>query len=397
MSHHFTTQFLPSRASNLGILHLNNPTSLNALTLDMIRSITSTLHQWTGTGLRATLMDAAPYENEKNGTTRPVFCAGGDVKAVYLAGKKKTSDDASLTSSFFREEYHLNHRIATQSIPQVSLWDGIVMGGGVGLSIHGKYRVATEHTVFAMPECKIGLFPDVGGSWWIPRLKVLYKESRHAEDAAAAVVGGVGNYLALTGARLKADDLMYAGIATHYVKSERLGELRKALIESTEGDDVGDCVAGVLMSFHDLSIDINGAFLSRNREEIDRAFHGKESVEDIVCALESMDSQFATSTLEIMRQMSPTSLKVTLEGLKRGSRLDTIGECLAMEYRIVQACMKEGSDFYEGIRAALVDKDGEPKWSPSSLEDVSMEMVESYFQNLGEDELCFVEGEISKL
>ncbi|KAL3804132.1 hypothetical protein HJC23_013651 [Cyclotella cryptica] len=173
-----------------------------------------------------------------------------------------------------------------------------------------------EHTVFATPECNVGLFPSVGGSWWIPRLKALYKESWDAD--AAAVVGGVGNYLPLMDAKLYSDDLMYAGIATHYVKSERLGELKKALIESTEGDEVGDCVAGVLMLFHDISIDIDGAFLSRNREEIDRAFHVKERVEDIVCTLENMESQFATSTFEIMRQMSPMSLKVTLEGLKRG-------------------------------------------------------------------------------
>ncbi|KAL7518519.1 hypothetical protein ACHAWX_003339 [Stephanocyclus meneghinianus] len=268
----------------------------------------------------------------------------------------------------------------------------------VGRSRHGRRRgIVRSREIsrgqFAMPECKIGLFPDVGGSWWIPRLSGLY-DGRSSRGGA---VGGVGNYLALTGARLMADDLMYAGIATHYVKSERLGELKRALIESTEIDGVGDCVAGVLMSFHDRSIDVDASFLSRNRDEIDRAFHAKNCVEDIVCALENMESPFATSTLPTLRQMSPTSLKVTLEGLKRGSLLNNIGDCLAMEYRIVQAFMKEGSDFYEGIRAALVDKDGKPKWSPSSLEDVSMDIVESYFQNLGDNELCFEEGETSKL
>jgi enoyl-CoA hydratase/carnithine racemase len=378
---HFTTQLLPSRASNLGILHLNNPSSLNALTLEMIRSMTATLQQWSNTGIRATMMDAAP--NERNGKIKPAFCAGGDVKAVYLAGK---SNDRTLTVDFFREEYKLNHMIATQQIPQVSLWDGVVMGGGVGLSIHGKYRVATENTLFAMPECKIGLFPDVGGSWWIPRLKKLYQSSRSRSG-----VGGVGNYLALTGARLKAEDLMYSGIATHYVKSERLEELKRALIESTQDDNSSstDCVASVLMSFHDLTINTEEAFLSKHKQDIDAAFDGKETVEDIISALQSMDTSFAQSTLETLSQMSPTSLKVTLEGLKRASKLNNIGECLAMEYRIVQACMKEGSDFYEGIRAALVDKDGEPKWSPGRLEEVSSDIVESYFESLGEDELYF--------
>ena len=310
-------------------------------------------------------MDAAPYV--RDGKTKPAFCAGGDVKAVYLAG---LSDDKSLTSDFFREEYKLNYMIATQQVPQVSIWDGVVMGGGVGLSIHGKYRVATENTLFAKPECKIGLFPDVGGSWWIPKLK-----------------GGIGNYLALTGARLKVEDLIYAGIATHFVKSDQLDELKRALIESSESDRSSDCVASVLMSFHDLTIPTESAFLLKNRKEIDAAFHGKARVEDIITTLQSMDTSFSKLTLETLNQMSPTSLKVTLEGMNRASKLSNIGDCLAMEYRIVQASMKEGSDFYEGIRAALVDKDGEPKWNPSRLEDVTSGMVDNYFAILGGDEL----------
>ena len=143
-----TTQFLPSIASKLGILQLNNPSSLNALTLEMIRSMTPTLTAWQSAGVRATLMVGAPYE--KNGKPKPAFCAGGDVKAVYIAG---IASDKAITADFFREEYQLNHLIATQPphIPQVSIWDGVVMGGGVGLSVHGKYRVATENTIFAMP------------------------------------------------------------------------------------------------------------------------------------------------------------------------------------------------------------------------------------------------------
>ena len=319
-------------------------------------------------------MDGAP--NERNGKIKPAFCAGGDVKAVYLAGL----ENASLTSDFFREEYKLNYMIATQQIPQVSIWDGVVMGGGVGLSIHGKYRVATENTLFAMPECKIGLFPDVGGSWWIPRLNKLYQEND--------VVGGIGNYLALTGARLKAEDLLYSGIATHYIKSDRFGELKQALIESTTSDAAtNDCVASVLMSFHDLTIDTESAFLSKNRNEIDEAFLGKQSVEEIVFKLQNMNTPFAKTTLDTLGLMSPTSLKVTLEGLKRALKFSHVGESLAMEYRIVQACMKKKSDFYEGIRAALVDKDGEPKWNPVRLEDVSDKVVEGYFADLGDDEL----------
>lgn len=382
MAKSFTTQFLPSLSSKIGILQLNNPASLNALTLEMIRSMTLTLGAWQTAGVRATLMVGTPYE--KNGKSKPTFCAGGDVKAVYLAG---LAEDKALTADFFREEYQLNHLIATQlpHMPQVSIWDGVVMGGGVGLSVHGKYRIATENTIFAMPECKIGLFPDVGGTWWIPRLK-LYSQWQNKN-----VVGGIGNYLALTGARLEAEDLVYAGIATHYVKSNHLKELKHALVDASESDDSskwGDCAESVLMSFHDHSIDLDASFLSQNRHDIDYAFDGKDSIEEIFTSLESMgDSQFGQSTLKTLKQMSPTSLKVTLEGLKRGARAQTIGEALEMEYRISQSFMKEGSDFYEGIRAALVDKDGNPKWSPSCLKDVTEEIVDGYFEKLGGREL----------
>ena len=163
---------------------------------------------------------------------------------------------------------------------------------------------------------------------------------------------------------------------------------------------MGDCAASVLMSFHDSSIDLDSSFLSKNRHDIDYAFDGKDTMEEIVESLESMgtDSEFGQSTLKTLKQMSPTSLKVTLEGLKRGARVQTIGAALQMEYRIVQACMREGSDFYEGIRAALVDKCGEPKWSPNTLQEVTDETVESYFEDLGDEELSFVErGNAAKL
>ena len=340
-------------------------------------------------------MLGSPYE--RKGKTKPAFCAGGDVKACYLAGLSKDESERELTADFFREEYQLNYMIAMQPphIPQVSIWDGVVMGGGVGLSIHGKYRVATENCLFAMPETRIGLFPDVGGTWWIPRIK-LYSQWKKKN-----VLGGVGIYLALTGARLKADDLMYAGIATHYCRSENLEDLRRALVEATSTDESAafdDCVASVLMSFHDHSIDVDSSFLSRNRHDIDFAFDGKSSVEDIIESLESMgDSDFGQSTLKTLRQMSPTSMKVTLEGLKRGALASDIGEALKMEYRMSQACMQEGSDFYEGIRSVLVDKDGEPKWNPSRLQDVTDESVDRYFKELGDRELSFEEGVTPKL
>jgi enoyl-CoA hydratase/carnithine racemase len=221
-------------------------------------------------------------------------------------------------------------------------------------------------------------------------------------------VGGVGNYLALTGARLKGDDLLYAGIATHYVQSNRLEELKRSLIDatSTKNDDdndsssnAEDCAASVLTSFHDATIDVENSFLSKNRNDIDYAFDGKDSIEEIIESLESMgpDSQFGKPTLATLQSLSPTSLKVTLEGLKRGAKAQSVGEALQMEYRMAMAFMREGSDFYEGIRAALVDKDGKPKWNPASLSDVSEEIVNSYFKEFGEDELLFTRKENAKL
>ena len=213
----------------------------------------------------------------------------------------------------------------------------------------------------------------------------------------------MGNYLALTGARLKADDLIYAGIATHYIKSNHLEELKQCLIAASEVEDSsklgdsGDCAASVLMSFHD-DVDSDASFLSQNRYDIDYAFDGKDSVEEIFDSLESMgpESKFGTSTLSTLKTLSPMSLKVTLEGLKRGAKARTIAEALQMEYRIVMHMMKEGSDFYEGIRAALVDKDGNPKWSPANLNDVTEEMVNSHFEELG-DEHNFIGKESAKL
>jgi len=389
----FTTQLLPSLSSKIGILQLNNPASLNALTLDMVRSMSATLRAWQGAPIRATLLLGT--SRDEGAAARPVFCAGGDVKAVYLAGQ---AGDAALTADFFREEYRLNHQIATQPphMPQVSVWDGVVMGGGVGVSVHGKYRVATENTVFAMPECNIGFFPDVGATFWMPRLK-LYSQWKNT-----SVVGGVGNYLALTGARLRAEDLMYMGACTHYIKSHRLEEMKQALVEASQEDNAAqswDCATNVLTQFHDDNIDAEASFLSQNRQDIDYAFDGKQSVEEILASLESMgpESRFAQETLKTLRKMSPTSLKVTLEGLKRGARARTIGEALQIEYRMSQAFMKRGSDFYEGIRAALVDKDGNPKWSPATLEEVTDAIVESHFEELGEKELCLTGNENAKL
>ena len=377
---------LPSRSANLGIFTLNRPSALNALSLDMIRTLNTILPQFqSDPSIKATLFEGCCSTSSKKLThgeikSKPCFCAGGDVKAVYVAGQ----EGKALTVDFFREEYQLNNLIATQSekCPQISIWDGVVMGGGVGISIHGKYRIATENTLFAMPETAIGLFPDVGSMYWLPRLK-----------------GGIGNYLALTGARLKADDLMYSELATHYIPSEKIPGFRTALIQATvtndnddenkEQRDPSEDIAHVLSKFSE-NIDTSNSFLAKNKSHIDRSFEDKETIEDIVASLESINEAFEKKTLEVLKAMSPTSLKVTLEAMKRGKAMKDVASSLVMEYRMSQAFMRNDSDFYEGIRAMLVDKDNAPKWSPNSIEDVSDERVASFFESLSPDhELTF--------
>jgi 3-hydroxyisobutyryl-CoA hydrolase len=247
------------------------------------------------------------------------------------------------------------------------------MGGGVGISIHGRYRVATEHTLFAMPETAIGLFPDVGSMFWMPRL--LSKP--------------VANYLALTGQRIRGPDLVYTGLATHYIPSAQLPELELALIKASskssqqpeESDDVKeeeeDVVASVLKDFH-VPIPTNDCHLAHYKDAIDQSFQA-DSVEGILDNLRNDQSEFATNTLAKLLKLSPTSLKVSLEGLKRGAACATIGDDLQMEYRMAKACIRPGSDFYEGVRAVLVDKDHSPQWNPATVEEVTDERVEEFF------------------
>jgi 3-hydroxyisobutyryl-CoA hydrolase len=376
----FTTKVMPSRSSNVGILRLNNPKPLHALTLDMSHCVQDVLSEW-----YADETVAAVLMKSSTDTKVPAFCSGGDVKSVYMAGtayntgsgvnKHGQGRPELATAEFFRHEYNVNHALATATTPQISLWDGIVFGGGVGLSIHGKYRVATERTLFAMPETSIGLFPDVGSMYWMPKM----------------LSHGMAVYLALTGTRLKAADLLYTGLATHYVPSYKLEELEDALVLASDAwepatPNPANIVAPVLMSFHEFPPDDpRESMLAKQRPVIDQVFGNalkdpsKGGVEAIVDALQTLDTDFGRETLATLDKMSPTSLKITLEGLRRGSKLLSVGEDLRMEYRMSQACMRPGSDFYEGIRAVLVDKDHAPVWNPTSLQDVTDEMVESYF------------------
>lgn len=365
----FTIKVLPSRSANLGIIELNHPKALHALTMDMIECLQDVFAEWVNDPSMKAILLKANNEEAK----RPAFCAGGDVKAVWEKGMAQ--DPA--TSQFFYQEYKVNHAIATCTKPIVSLWDGVVMGGGVGLSVHGKYRVATENTLFAMPETAIGLFPDVGSMYWMPRLLSM----------------PVAKYLALTGQRIKAPDLLYTGLATHYVPSKYLPDLEKALIEATrnvegstntEENDETDVVAEVLTSFHEI-ISTEDCHLVQNQIAIDTHF-GSDTVEGILESLEmTKDDDFVAKTLETMKKVSPTSMKVSLEGLKRGAAGSSIGEDLQMEYRMARASSLPGADFFEGVRAVLVDRDQAPKWNPPTVHEVSDERVEEFFAPIDEE------------
>lgn len=313
-------------------------------------------------------------------TKVPAFCAGGDVKQVYQSCVTDTTDAKTgnaiehgqgvpgvFSAEFFRQEYLVNAMLANNAKkkPQISIWDGVVMGGGVGISIYGQYRIATENTKFAMPETGIGFFPDVGSMFWMPRLLGM----------------PMARYMALTGARLGASDAMKTGLATHFVPEDQLGALEAALIEASLAEESpGDVLVETLDRFHEQPPKDPTLDYAR----IDEAFGSTESLDDIVRFLEEKQHEniFYGKTLSTLQKMSPTALKVTMEGLKRGSACENIVDDLKMEFRMAQGFMRPGSDFYEGIRAVLVDKDNLPEWNPKSMNDVSDEEVEGYFASL---------------
>uniref|UniRef100_A0A4W4HGT7 3-hydroxyisobutyryl-CoA hydrolase n=1 Tax=Electrophorus electricus TaxID=8005 RepID=A0A4W4HGT7_ELEEL len=349
MSSKASSEVLLERVGNAGVITLNRPKALNALNLNMIRHIYPQLKKWEE--------DSETDIVIIKGVGGKAFCAGGDIRAVTDAGKA----GGPLAQDFFREEYILNNTIGTYKKPYVALIDGITMGGGVGLSVHGQFRVATEKTVFAMPETAIGLFPDVGGGFFLPRLR-----------------GKMGLFLALTGFRLKGRDVQRVGVATHFVQLDKVVALEKDL-EDLTSPSVRD-VADVLNSY---------------QEQVDGTFHhlhvyahvlfDARSVERILENLQKDGSAFAQKQAEILSKMSPTSLKLTFRQLQLGASLN-LQEVLMMEYRLSQACMR-GHDFYEGVRAVLIDKDQSPKWKPSNLAEVTEQYMDESFSSLGDKDL----------
>ncbi|RUP44017.1 ClpP/crotonase-like domain-containing protein, partial [Jimgerdemannia flammicorona] len=327
---------------------LNRPLRLNSLNLSMIRNITPQLQAWDKSDLAKVIII--------KGTGHRAFCAGGDVREII----KLLDERAPETLEFFEEEYQLNHLIATLDTPLVAIMDGVTMGGGVGLSVHAPFRIATENTVFAMPETAIGLFPDVGGSFFLSRMD-----------------GEVGTYLALTGEKLKGSDVFHAGIATHYVPSSRLQALedRLAELETSDNEVINMAIEEFVGEF-----DPHYKYpLSGNvRRSIDRCFRG-DTIGEIVEALKEDKFEWAKVTLETLMKMSPTSLTVTLQQIRKGADM-TISACFRMEFNLVQKFLVS-PDFREGVTSLLVNKPATtPTWNPPTLSEISdTDVLNSYF------------------
>ena len=335
------------RRGTAGVVILNRAHALNAVSHGMVRALARQLSEWENDPAVMRVVIAA------NGTR--AFSAGGDLRALYDLGRAARYDEAL---AYFRDEYSLNAQIKRYRKPYVALIDGIAMGGGVGISVHGSHRVAGDKFAFAMPEVGIGFFPDIGATWFLPRLP-----------------GELGTYCALTGERLDAADGTAAGLATHRVASARLPELIEALCGAIPVD-------ALLGAFGEPAG--KGPVVSA-QAAVDRLFRFGR-VEDILAALDAeavgngTDAALASSSAALMRTKSPTSLKIALAQIRRGPTLD-FADCMRCEFRIVSRIVR-GHDFYEGVRAVIVDKDQAPRWQPPVLEAVNDAEVERHFAPL---------------
>jgi enoyl-CoA hydratase len=344
-----SAEVICEKQGQAGVITLNRPRALNALTLPMVREMRKALDAWAH--------DPQVTRIIVQGAGEKAFCAGGDIRRLTDMLQAGERDEAL---AFWREEYQLNIRIKRYPKPYIALIDGIVMGGGVGVSLHGSHRVVGERYLFAMPEVGIGFFPDVGATYALPRLP-----------------GETGMYLALTGERVKRADAVMLGLATHCVDSQGVETLRQELA-------AGKPVESVLAR---AAVDPGPAPLAEHRAVINACF----SAGSVAAVLQRLDdaasrgSEFAAKTAAGMRTKSPTSMSIAFEQVRRGASLD-FEEAMKTEFRIVSR-IGEGKDFFEGVRAVLIDKDNQPRWEPAALDDVKHESVEHHFASLGPQEL----------
>ena len=334
---------------------LNRPDVLNAVSHDMVLRLEERLLEWAEDDTIAVVTIA--------GAGGRAFAAGGDIRTLHDEGRK----DGSRNYRFYADEYRINTVVKRFPKPYVALIDGIVMGGGVGLSVHGSIRIAGPSTMFAMPETGIGLFPDVGGSHFLPRLP-----------------GALGMYLGLTGVRLGAADCVYSGIAHIHVD----GASSPAALASLDGmvwqGDRARAVAEAERHLRRFGSPTGEGKLAASRGAIDRCFSAP-NLEEIFARLREEPGEWAERALQELSRKSPTSLHLAFRQLREGASL-SFEDCMRMEYRLARACM-DGHDFYEGVRAVILDKDGAPRWDPPALDRVDPAAVERAFAHLGADEL----------
>ena len=342
------------REGACGVIRLNRPKAINAVTLEMFRDIDKALDAFEADPAVAVIL--------LEGAGERGLCAGGDIRALWESSKVK----GDLGKILWREEYILNARIKKFPKPYVAFMDGIVMGGGVGLSAHSSHRVVTERTKLAMPEVGLGFFPDVGGTWLLS----------HSP-------GEVGTYFGLTGQTMNGPDAIYARFADAVVPSAKLAALRDALTKvrpGTTSDEIKALIAG-------FATGETAGPVAAMQTRID-AWFAHDRMEDIVANLVSDGSELALSTLKTLNEKSPRGMVVTLKLLRLARTASSLEECLVREYRAALEVFAS-DDFREGVRAAVIDKDRNPKWSPPRIEDVTPEMIAPYFAEIGADELVF--------
>jgi enoyl-CoA hydratase len=340
--------------NGLGVMTLNRPKVLNSLSYNIILEMERMMPIWEN--------DPAIKAVVLRGAGDRAFCAGGDVAGLYR--EMRDGPGGTLRRDFFRDEYIVNRRIYRFAKPWISLIDGIDMGGGVGLSVHGSHSVASEKFLFAMPETTIGLFPDVGGGYFLTRLP-----------------GALGTFLALTSHRLKAADALWAGIVDAFVPSAKINELEAALgAADLSGPDADKKVDRVIAKFAE---DPGVPTLPAMMRDIDLCFSA-ESVPEIVAKLKKQGGAWADKQLAALMKLSPTSMAITVEQLKRCANR-SFEDSMTIEYRMSQRCMQKGHDFFEGVRALLIDKDQKPKWNPPTIEGVTQAMVEEHFKPVSND------------
>lgn len=334
-------EILFERDRTLAIVTLNRPRALNALTYDMALQMLRRLEEWENDpGVGVVLIRGAGERG---------LCAGGDIRAIFDAAK--AGDLWPLR--FWRDEYRLNLKIADYKKPIVAVMNGIVMGGGIGVSAHASHRIVTETTMIAMPEVGIGLIPDVGGTFLLSRAP-----------------GELGTHLALTGDRIGAADAIALGLADVQIPTAALADLPSRLAETTARGDIDALLAA-------LATPADPAPLLAERDWIDQAYAADE-VETILDRLKALDRPAAAQALKTISRNSPTSLKVTLRALRKAREFGTLAPCLDMELSLVSHCF-QSHDLQEGVRAAIVDKDRNPSWSPAQLDKVSRRAVEDFF------------------